>query len=115
MYKQQVINSKPFESKAQVHPIWVSIYRSQLLERCDLPSQSLTKQAAALLNNAMISTEEEPKQVWLESNPPAQKNYANAALLSSRKCVRIQDWVREINAQSMFKGRHTQLLLSLYL
>lgn len=81
-------------------------------------ARALQKQAAALLNNAMISTKEEWKQVWLESShipPPTPHNYANAALLCGRKFTGIQDLVREINAQSMFKGRHTHMLLSLYL
>lgn len=62
MNYQQVINSKPLESKSQA--ICVSFYRSQLLERAvALWARSFQQQAAAYGS----STEKEWKAVWLES------------------------------------------------
>lgn len=81
----------------------------------DVTHQARALQSSCLAEQCCGSLLERPqgKSDW--SLIPPQNNCATAALPCHRKCIGIQDLVREINTQSIFKGRHTHLLLSLYL
>lgn len=92
MNYQQVINSKPLESKSQT--ICVSFYRRQLLEFCGTLSQKLTTASSCLWLLYWKGMKGSLTRVPVPhtENCPGD---ANTALLCRMSCIRIQGLINE--------------------